>query len=132
MLDGLYHKDVYLPSKLENSTRHELFMRDKNSLIITNHVLNKIDTNWNRKFSINDINYNKITHSNIIEVEVLNGKIHKSVVRYKLNRKFDICVVILLRNDYDNKCFKIKTCWLNSRYDSHITLNQSKYIVSKN
>ena len=69
-------------------------------------------------------------YGEIIEVEVTDGQIVKIATRLP-NRKAedeDICAAIAL--DY-GKYFdvaRVKTVWANMSYDSHVTIDKSKYI----
>ncbi len=59
---------------------------------------------------------------NIVEISTLDNIIvDKIVVRLNYDKKSDLILVILLKN---NIC---KTCWLNLKSDSHTTLKKEKY-----
>jgi len=58
----------------------------------------------------------------IVEISTLDNIIvDKIVVRLNYDKKLDLVLVILLKN---NIC---KTCWLNLKSDSHTTLKKEKY-----
>lgn len=56
----------------------------------------------------------------LVEVETLEGKPFKWVVRFPLNGQLDM--VMALTSDYI-----VKTVWVNRRNDAHATLNVHKY-----
>jgi hypothetical protein len=56
----------------------------------------------------------------VIEVEVLEGRVTKILFRGTLDATRDLCIV-LTADMY------VKTCWINLKSDTHKTLNKSKY-----
>jgi Na+-transporting NADH:ubiquinone oxidoreductase subunit NqrA len=60
------------------------------------------------------------TSTRLIEMEVTNGIMSKGVYRVKYDKRYDL-VLVVLRNG------RVKTLWLNSVSDKHVTLDRSKY-----
>jgi len=58
----------------------------------------------------------------IFEIETDNtGKLVKVCIRIAYNNNYDLCMPILVDG------FIVKTVWLNSKNDSHVTLDITKY-----
>lgn len=110
MKDGLYHRDIFLPVQLGFAA----FVR------YSAHA---------RKAAQND-RYGALTlpavvstqEAEVIEVEVVDGKPHKAVLRMQHDAERDICLVVLI-----DTCV-VKTVWCNLRTDTHGTLDHSKYM----
>ena len=64
-----------------------------------------------------------MSHFDVIEVEIINGRTNKMVVRDRYNDRMDIVLVIIPQG----RAMFIKTAWLNSKNDRHSTLDKSKY-----
>jgi len=110
--DGLYHSDVYMPKLKVSSknirlsyTQHAIFasQSDRYNTIRLPEVIN-------------------LSQGKIIELEVVNSKPHKLVVRLPYDAHCDICIVMLVAERI------VKTVWLNRSNDTHRTLDRSKYI----
>ena len=74
--------------------------------------------------------YKALLYGEIIEAEVINGRIVKIVTRLP-NRKAkdeDICAAILLEHGEYFDVARVKTVWANMSYDNHKTIDKSKYI----
>lgn len=90
----------------------------------------KLEYSYHALNASNDDKYGMITLPNIldlldtstrlIEMEVTNGIMCKGVYRVKYDKRYDL-VLIVLRNG------RVKTLWLNSVSDKHVTLDCSKY-----
>lgn len=107
--DGLYHKDVFLPK--------ELAIPQLSSLIVSRHAQTRseqLNVRLPRDF-IPQI-------GQVIEAEVVQGKLHKIVVRQPWNAAVDICYPLLVQTKV------IKTVWTNSRTDTHLTLDKTRYV----
>lgn len=90
----------------------------------------KLEYSYHALNASNDDKYGMITLPNIldlldistrlIEMEVTNGIMSKGVYRVKYDKRYDL-VLVVLRNG------RVKTLWLNSVRDKHVTLDRSKY-----
>lgn len=56
----------------------------------------------------------------LIEVEVLNNAVAKLVFRLQYSNQYDLCIVV-------NPDGLVRTVWLNSKNDTHKTLDTKKY-----
>lgn len=56
----------------------------------------------------------------LVEIEVLNNAVQKLVYRIPYSNSHDICIVVQ-PNGF------VRTVWLNSRHDMHVTLDTRKY-----
>lgn len=93
----------------------------------------KLEYSYHALNASNDDKYGMITLPNIldlldtstrlIEMEVTNGIMSKGVYRVKYDKTYDL-VLVVLRNG------RVKTLWLNSVSDKHVTLDRSKYCTS--
>ena len=59
----------------------------------------------------------------VIELEVVGGKVVKAVVRQPATKGFDIVLAFIP----EALCARIKTLWLNRKSDQHKTLNAAAY-----
>lgn len=110
----LYHKELGFPEKLQFKSEYALHLK------YTQHA--KRASQSDRYGKIELPKYLIFNRHDIIEVETDDNKIIKKVVvRTKYNKKYDLCLAILLENNI------VKTVWLNSVEDKHKTLNKSKY-----
>lgn len=128
MKDGLYHKDVFLSTDILTRTRQELYNRCGNELYISRHLQETWNTDWNRLYPLHKLTFQKLVVGEIVEVEVVNHKIHKVLFRCKCNKEYDMCVAVAFVSKYGKPTLKVKTCWLNERRDTHRTLNTNKYV----
>lgn len=108
--DGTYHKDVYLPlspsfSLLPRYSRHaqDAASNDRYGKLDLPKVLSTQD-------------------SELIELEVVNGKAHKALLRKSYDSKRDLCVVVLIETGL------VKTVWCNLKSDLHKTLKVERYV----
>ncbi len=108
----LYHKDIGLP---KNIYIQEKFIRLK----YTPHALKEASSD--RYGEIKLPSSITIKRSEVIEVETINNKLNKLVLRITYNETHDLIIVILIKGN------KVKTVWLNSKDDIHQTLDESKY-----
>ena len=112
MKDGLYHRELGLP--LPESS----FRLGTVGLTYSAHAKEAATTDRYGHISLPDtLNTNLAA---LIEVEVFGGRITKLVYRTAYNREYDLVIVIALGG-------RVKTVWLNSKRDTHSTLDYSKY-----
>lgn len=117
----LFHRSIYW---------HDSF--DAQSLILiksverlSNHLWEHIELSKKARYDIDVAKLfliiKSIDESNChpFEVEVENGVVTKCVIRVKYDDRNDISIVA--RDGF------IQTCFLNSKYDLHTTLNKSRY-----
>lgn len=111
MRDGLYHRDVWMPFTLGFATL----------LKYSRHALTEAARD--RYGSLSLPASISTQEAEVIEVEVVNGKPHKALLRTRHDDKRDICIVVLLDTSV------VKTVWCNLRTDAHKTLDTSKYMM---
>lgn len=150
MFSLLLHKDVFLPDEFKHSViRLQAKMK---SYYLSRHLQEHLDNQDNenrshryfRNFVVNTLNEMCSNSRRLVspfEVEVSKdfhffGKpgwfVTKFCIRlpYKINE--DLVIVVRPRwdknaKDYDYNNFMITTAWLNSKDDSHKTLDANKY-----
>jgi hypothetical protein len=110
----LYHTEVYLPEKIK-----EQLPKEKISLRYSNHA--KRACRNDRYGNIPEMKAVYPKYAKVIEVETEAGQPIKSVYRLPFNQDLDICLVVLIETGL------VKTVWLNSKDDSHKTLDTNKY-----
>jgi hypothetical protein len=110
MEDGLYHRDVWMPFTLGFATL----------LKYSRHALTEAARD--RYGSLNLPATIGTHEAEVIEVEIVNGKPHKALLRKAYDAHRDICLVVLLDTSV------VKTVWCNLRTDAHKTLDRSKYV----
>lgn len=128
--NGLYHKKVFLPRPIQKQVKQELLDRKDLPIKQSKHLQEQSHQSWRREYDLADLTYEKIIKSKVIEVEMIEDKVSKIVVRKAINDKYDICIVISLLNASGNRAFTIKACWLNGKTDTHKTLDKSKYVTN--
>lgn len=114
----LYHKEVFWP-------RNRVFRWEgkKLNLKFSRHALEACLSD--RYGTIVPPKQIVFKESDAFEMELTNNVlINKIVIRFKLNDKFDISMVLIL--DGEDTAF-VKTLWYNERTDAHDTLDKSKY-----
>ena len=111
MNNGLYHKDIYLP-------KVELPGID----VVLNYTYHALDAARNDRYGTIElpetINFGLVQ---LIELEVVDGKPFKAVIRQHHDSRNDLVIVVLLNG------YRVKTVWLNRKNDRHRTLDRSKY-----
>lgn len=128
-MNELYHIDVYMPEDfILQAKEHQSSIR---KVLFSKHLQNHL----NGSDFKHDISETKLIFCirNLIlkpvkpfEVEALDGKVLKYVVRVPYDEQRDISIVIL-REKNTSESPLIKTAWLNFKDDSHCTLNYTKY-----
>lgn len=114
MKDGLYHKDIYIP-KL---TFHKVDV----VLNYTYHAIAAAENDRYGRIELPEtINFNL---TEIVELEIVNGKVFKFVARMHHDTKNDLVLVVLADG------YRVKTVWLNRKNDTHRTLDRSKYVAA--
>lgn len=110
----LYHRELGFPDTL---IIHKSYSR------LLNYSLHAIKSAKEDRYEIINLpNLVTFSKDNIIEIETVdNIKADKVLIRIPYSEDFDLCVVILLENSL------VKTVWLNSVNDKHITLVREKY-----
>lgn len=110
----LYHKELGFP---KNIFIQERFVR-------LNYSYHSLKASLSDRYGKIDLPENiTIRRNEIIELETLNDKLNKLVLRTSYNDNFDLIIVLLIQGS------KVKTVWLNEKSDSHTTLDASKYIT---
>lgn len=110
--DGLYHKDIRLPKVSFQYVD-----------VVLNYTYHAVEAAESDRYGLitlpETVNFGLVE---LVEMEVVNGKPFKVVVRQHYNQSTDLVLVILLDG------YRVKTVWLNSKRDQHQTLDRSKYI----
>lgn len=112
-MDALYHREVYLPSELLN-------LKQVTKVISpTAHALKAAAEDRYGKITIP----NSVTFSgaNIIEAEVVGGRLVKILIRISYDEKRDLLLALSVPE------WRAKTVWFNLKSDLHHTLDRSKY-----
>lgn len=122
-MSKLYHRKVYWENSFNTQIVNLLSKPHKYST----HVLERLyEANKSHNVSVNELEYAiniiKSKYVRAFECEINNDVVIKFVTRVKLDNK-DISVVFL---DIGNELL-IKSYWINSENDKHITLDKSKY-----
>ena len=111
MKNGLYHSQIYMP-KVELPTVDVV-------LNYTHHAIQAAKTDRNGKIELPEtINFQ---FCKLVELEVVDNRPFKVVVRMHHDSKCDLVLIILLDG------YRVKTDWLNRKNDNHRTLDASKY-----
>ena len=110
----LYHKDIYIPENIKEQ------LPDKPiKLVYSRHAE---DARHNDRYGeVTKLSWLNPAEAEVIEVEVIGGKIIKVVYRLKMDDTLDQCVVVNVPEGL------VRTVWANRRNDNHKTLNKSKY-----
>ena len=103
----LYHKDVYLPAQLP------CFVA---LLTYSKHARDKA---YERGITLPDVLDTR--KAELIELEVHGGRHVKGLWRMPYNDTHDLCLAVGLQG-----CV-VRTAYLNERFDSHRTLDRSRY-----
>lgn len=129
----LFHKDIWMPENLKNEAKFLILNMKQVRLSkhitewlngATNESLDRFEKHEYTKADLGKaLNIIKATLPVPFEIEADRNGISKFVCRVTINEATDMSVVI----GFTNKQFTIRTAWLNSRFDLHTTLNESKY-----
>lgn len=112
----LYHKDIKLPEGIE-------VLKGQYKAIVTSHAQQSALNDRLGVFCYPEVI--TVDLDSIIEIEITEGnQIAKIVIRQSYNENCDLCMAIIPKV---NNQAVIKTGWLNSKNDSHNTLDKSKY-----
>lgn len=117
--DGVYNKAIYWPMNLEMMIEEKMATRYE--IAYTNHYSERCEQ-WDVPWSC----YKAALYGEIIEAEIQNGVIVKIVTRLTNNKRpdEDICFAIMLEED----AARVKTVWVNMKYDNHYTIKKEKYV----
>lgn len=121
--DGLYNRAIYWPISLELEL--EEVMSKRYQIAATTHFYERCEQ-WGFPRGC----YKALLYGEIIEAEVIDGRIVKIVTRLP-NRKAkdeDICAAILLEHGEYFDVAMVKTVWANMSCDNHATIDKSKYV----
>lgn len=105
----LYHRDVGFPKDLSDGITPDT------KLTYTRHALRAAEDE-----RLGRLPQRVPEHFDVIEVEVVNKRVTKSVIRFRFTLKDDLVLVVLPDG-------VVKTVWVNAHTDSHRTLNTSRY-----
>lgn len=113
MQNALYHREVYLPSELLN------LKQVTKAISATAHALKAAEEDRYGKIEIPS----SVTFSgkNIVEAEVLGGRLVKILVRVPYDAERDLLLALAVPE------WRAKTVWFNLKSDIHRTLDKSKY-----
>lgn len=114
--NGLWHKDIRIPAEAYQQIKAQPV---DVVLSYTFHALEASQTDRYGKIELPaTINW---SDAEVVEIEVVAGKVFKVVARLHHDSKNDLVIVVLLNG------YKVKTVWLNRKNDKHRTLDISKY-----
>ncbi len=112
--DGLYHKDIRLPENFIAPTQR----------VTLAWTLHAERARQNDRYGvIPKFNTIPLAAFEVIEVEVINDRVSKLVVRGHYNADLDIVFVVI-----PNGTYVVKTVWFQERNDLHRTLDRSRYV----
>lgn len=111
-----YHKDIFLPANFRQIPERTIKLD-----AVTRHAKRAKNDRYGRIFIPGTLTW---SGEDIIEVEIKEGTI-KLVIRqeYAEDKDYHICYVLLFVDGYPI----VKTVWLNSRYDTHKSLDTTPY-----
>lgn len=109
--DGLYHKDIFMPK-----------LNVGNGMVKVNYSIHAIESAYTDRYDTIGLKdaYN-FSEADIVEVEVKDQRAIKVVARFDYNDKYDLTIVIVPQTKI------VKTVWLNTKEDNHVTLNAEQY-----
>lgn len=108
----LWHRDIRLPHGFKAPSGQPLLTYSK-------HAQEQCRAKGVRMFKAITL-----ARFDVIEVETLNGRVVKYVLRGAYDADNDIVVVAMPTGG----AYFIKTCWLNDKDDTHNTLDRSRYV----
>lgn len=114
MSNLLWHRDVRLPPKF-------VAPQGKVELTYSDHAILACGNDKNG--AIRQFKTLNLARFDVVEVGTCDGEVDKIVVRGAYNDRYDV-VLALIPGDV----FTVKTVWLNSKFDSHSTLDKGKYV----
>lgn len=119
----LYHREVYW----EDSFDEQSLILIKSIKHLSTHLWEHIEQSTQPRYDIDvtTLYYiiKSIENCYPFEVEIIDNKVIKCVIRLRYDNDRDISIVV--REGF------IVTCWLNNRNDFHLTLDKSKYEKEK-
>lgn len=114
MRNKLYHSEVWFPQWLQN----KLALGRIENLKYSNHARNEAKSDRYGNFQLPaSINVND---GYTFEVEAQGKNLVKLAIRFSMNDKVDMTLVVLTDGT-------VKTVWLNQKTDIHRTLDRSRY-----
>ena len=114
----LFHKDVYAPKNLFSSIGHVLVKYSR-------HAWEAAQSDRYGNLTQYLDRWVDIRQSKIIEVELINGRITKRVVRHQVSEDLDMVFVI-------NHDGYVRTVWGNLHNDKHKSLDTRKFVKEGN
>lgn len=107
---ALFHKDIFLPQVTLPTGNFRMFY--------SFHALRAAEND--RYGHIELPEFVDFSEYEIVEIEILNGRMTKILIRGTLDNKRDICLAIAAGG-------RVKTVWANLKTDKHRTLDATKY-----
>jgi len=115
MKDGIYNQQVYIPKLKFRDVEH-----------VVRYSFHSLEAANNDRYGVIDLpDAINLARVELVEMEVIGGKIHKVVVRMPYSVTLDLVMVVLLET------LTVKTVWLNKRSDNHRTLKDVSKFVQK-
>lgn len=112
-MNNFYHKDLGLPKNIKTNWG---IMR----LVYTPHALRAAENDRYGQITLPEIF--DTSKAEVIEIEVdQDGCVAKILYRVSHCNMYDLCIALV---PYTRR---VKTVWLNCRYDKHHSLDESKY-----
>ena len=114
MTNLLWHKELRLPPGF-------IAPEGKVELEYTEHAIHASAND--RYGEIRQFKTLNLARFDVVEVETRDGLVIKVVVRGAYNERHDVVLALI-----PGEVFTVKTVWLNSKFDSHSTLDTGKYV----
>lgn len=114
MSNLLWHRDVRLPPGF-------IAPEGKVELEYSDHAI--VASSTDRYGEIRQFKTLNLARFSVVEVETRDGEVIKVVVRGAYNERYDVVLALI-----PGEVFTVKTVWLNSKFDSHSTLDTGKYV----
>jgi hypothetical protein len=112
MTDGLYHKVFGFPK--------EIVIKPVFNLVLGYHAERRL---YDLHIAEHMPKHFLPGVAEVIEIEVINGKVHKILARQSIGNNRDICYPFLLESKL------VKTVWINMSDDTHVTLDKTRFVT---
>lgn len=128
-VDGIYNEKVFVNREAIKDIRKSL--KEVREFTLTNHAKSqlckaKTIKHLGRAISLGEVLTSRVrTRNHIVEYYVKNNEIYKYVIRVSLNKKMDMCLVVLPTETTN----LILTVWTNNKGDTHKSTDVRKYIA---
>ena len=117
----IYHKDVHLPRRVRG-----MVPTGVKSLTYSNHAKKEFADKYGQIVPPDSLNFGT---AEVVEVTVFGTTIDKLVLRSSYDEKTDV-IFVCIPCDNKKRWF-VKTVWLNTKDDTHKTLDVNRFAVDK-